>query len=171
MSEKFDFKKFITAVAEKATDLLAKLIKCIRKADKRTLLIGVCGAFIALVLVIVIIASVSGEKKDNEKTDAPVSSDSYITEEPSTDEEPVADTIELNGSGFYIVDTENDSSLNMRPTASTDFPVMTKIPDGTRVQVLFVDDADQTDDKQGWGYIEYNGNRGWVSMDYLKAAQ
>ena len=170
MTEKFNIKKFIRNVAEKVTDILAMLIKYIRKTDKRTLMIGVGGAVIALILIIVIIASVAGGKKDKDKTDAPVSSDSYIQEEPKTDAEPVISSPVLNGAGFYVVSTEN-SSLNMRPTAGTDYGVMVKIPSGTRVEVLFIDDSDSTTSEKGWGYIEYNGNRGWVSMDYLKAVQ
>lgn len=168
MTEKFDIKKLMGNAAEKVTDLLAKLIKCIRKTDKRTLMIGAGGAFIALVLIIVIIASAAGGKKEDNKNDTPVSSDSYITEESSTDEEPTADSLNMNGLGFYIVATDSESPLNMRPTAGKDYGIIAKIPNGTRVEVLFIDDSDSENTQKGWGYIEYNGNRGWVSMDYLK---
>ncbi len=167
MAEKFDIKRFV----RKLKNFIMNLIKLVRTADKRTLIISVAGVVLALVLIIVLIASVAGGKEDETANDSPVSSDSYIKEEGTTDDEASINSVQLNGAGNYIVTTGNNSPLNMRPTAGTDYSVMATIPNGTRVNVLFVDDSESSTAEKGWGYIEYNGKRGWVSMDYLTATE
>lgn len=167
MDKKFNLNLF----KKKLSNFTKNLIRLIRKADKRTLIIGVTGVVIALIFVIVIIASVAGGKEDETEKDNAASSDSYIKEEDTTDDEPVNGNLQLNGAGYYVVSTSSNSSVNMRPTAGTQYSVMATIPSGTTVNVLFVDDASSSSSTKGWGYIEYNGKRGWVSMDYLKAAE
>ena len=170
MAVKFNYKKFFRDVINFLADFFAELTERIRKADRRTLIIGATGILLAVVLVIVLIASFAGGKDEEKTTDNSTPVDSYIQEEPSTGED-VADSVTVNGAGFYVVKTDA-SSLNMRPTAGTDYSVMATIPNGTKVEVLFVDtQATAGGSTKGWGYIDYNGKRGWVSMEYLAAAQ
>ena len=125
-------------------------------------------AGVALVLVIVMLALIIGgvkaNKNDEETTTAPVSSN--ITE-ITTDAEPEAD-VYLNGAGMYTINTGTTPNLNMRIAADGESSILTKIPNGTQIEVMFVDDSGvETPDDFGWGYVEYNGQRGWVSMKYL----
>ncbi|MBQ8209470.1 MAG: SH3 domain-containing protein [Clostridia bacterium] len=171
MAVKFNYKKFFRDVINFISDFVAEMIERIRKADKRTLIIGASGVLIAIILVIVLIASLAGGKEEDttDKDSSPAGS--YIQEEPSSDDEASVGTLQVGGAGFYVVSTDSTSSLNMRPTAGTEYSVMATIPNGTKVQVLFVDTAATSSAAKGWGYIEYNGKRGWVSMDYLTAAE
>ena len=50
------------------------------------------------------------------------------------------------------------SFLNMRSEPNTNCTILAKIPIGTIVDILKFDGD--------WGYINYNGNDGWISMDY-----
>lgn len=167
MAEKFNLKKFM----KKLANFISNLIKYISKADRRVLIMSAVGIVVAIVLIVVIIVSVAGGKDDKKEETPPASSDSYITEEPSTDDELAGSTVQPDGAGYYTVTISGDSSLNMRPTAGTEYSVMATIPGGTRIQVLFIDDSDSSTSTKGWAYIEYNGKRGWVSMDYLTAAE
>lgn len=51
------------------------------------------------------------------------------------------------------------SSVNFRKTPNTSGEVITKLTRNTKVTVIEKDD--------GWAEIEYNGNRGYVSTDYI----
>ena len=61
-------------------------------------------------------------------------------------------------SGNYIVTTES-TDLNMRSDHSSSSSIVTKIPKG---ETVYVSKADGT-----WAHVEYNGNLGYCSMQYL----
>lgn len=65
--------------------------------------------------------------------------------------------------GNYTVNTPG-TTLNFRSESSTASEVLNSIPDGTAVVVKEVVQADG----MYWGKIEYDGDTGWVSMEYLK---
>ena len=131
--------------------------------DKRFLLMIIAAVALLIVILALIIHSVSaGKSKDEENSTNPPS---LIQEEPSTDDEPAVNAVIAVGAGKYKINTGSESPLNMRPTAGTDYGVITTIPNGTVIEVMFVDDSGSAK----WGYIEYGGERGWVSMDYLTA--
>lgn len=60
--------------------------------------------------------------------------------------------------GEFTVRTSGNP-LNLRRDANTDSVILRKIPDGT---VLTVEKS-----TAGWGYVEFDGVKGWVSMKYL----
>lgn len=59
----------------------------------------------------------------------------------------------------YIVNTES-GSLNVHEKKSEESEVVTSIPKGTRIKVIY--------NEGNWGYVSYNDNNGWVNMSYLK---
>ena len=61
-------------------------------------------------------------------------------------------------SGNYVVTTES-TDLNMRSDHSSSSSIVTKIPKG---ETVYVSKADGT-----WAHVEYNGNLGYCSMQYL----
>lgn len=152
-------------VMKKVIRFIDEIIVKIKKADKRFVMMVVAAIALLIIILALIVHSVgSDNKKEDETTTLPPQG--YISDEPSTDAEPaVNDTVIAVGAGKYKVNTGSDASLNMRPTAGTDYGVITTIPNGTVIDVKFVDDV--SGDK--WGYIEYNNNRGWVAMEYLTA--
>lgn len=159
MAQQNGFQKFL----KKTVRFINGVVTNVKKMDKRFLMMLIAAVALLIVILALIIHSVGANKSDeNEDTTVP---SSYITEEPSTEDEPAVNTVIAVGAGKYKIDTGSDSPLNMRPTAGTDYGVITTIPNGTQVDVLFVDDS--SEDK--WGYIEYGGSRGWVAMEYLKA--
>ncbi len=125
---------------------------------------------IALLLIFLIIFLAAGRKaknNNNKPSEEPVSLPPVI-ELPS--ELPVtvpaeSQTVQLSGgTGEYTVNT-GDNTLALRPTASTEYDAILRLNSGTVVKVLFVDDFSNVNDS--WGYIEYEGNAGWVNMNYL----
>lgn len=160
MAKQSNFQKFVREVYRFVNTAIERL----KKADRRFLMMVGIAIVIVIVLIVLICVGVSSGKDDN--ADAAAKTDnSYIVDEPSTDAEPAVDTLLPSGAGNYVVATGSTADLNMRPTAGTQYSPIVAIPNGTSVQVLFVDDSSSP----SWGYIEYNGERGWVSMDYLKA--
>lgn len=150
-------------VLKKTVRFIDDVIEQVKKMDKRFLMMLAAAVVLFIVILALIIHAVGSNKADENET--PSSPVSYIEDEPSTDAEPTANTVIAVGAGRYTVNTGSDSPLNMRPTAGKDYGVITTIPNGTQVEVLFVDDSSETK----WGYIEYSGSRGWVVMDYLTA--
>ena len=85
--------------------------------------------------------------------------------------------INYNGKEGYVsnsyieITTENTSTsttykkttanLNMRSSANTSASIITTIPSGTVVTVL--------SSSNGWDYVEYNGQKGYCSSNYLTA--
>lgn len=140
------------------------LVKKLKNADMRFLILAGVAFVLVIVMLALIVNGIKSNKKEDETTTAPDFSN--ITE-ITTDAEPAVD-VYLNGAGKYTVDSGSSPSLNMRLAADGESSILTKIPKGTELEVMFVDDSGvETPDDFGWGYVEYNGKRGWVSMKYL----
>ena len=80
------------------------------------------------------------------------------TEEPTeetTEPETTAEN-ENGGAGNYIVNTDG---LRFRADIGTDSDILAELSYGTELTVDRVVD--------GWGHTYYDGNEGWVSLDYL----
>ena len=75
------------------------------------------------------------------------------TTEKTTVEET---TTEADLTGNYIVNTEG---LNLRTDAGTENDIITELSEGTELTVDRV--------YNGWGHVYYDGNEGWVLLDYL----
>lgn len=161
MAEPNGFQKFLA----EAADFFRTLIERIKKADRR-LLIMIAAAVVLLIVIIALIAhgvSAGKEKKEPASANTPV-----VVQEQTTDDEPDHSAVLPNGTGTYKVTTGSDSDLNMRLAADRNSDVVTRIPNGTELQILFVDDSGvETSSDYGWGYVEYNGERGWVYMEYM----
>ena len=161
------------AKTNKFEDILEVVIKHLgrtagklKRMDRRFLVLS----GIAIVLVIVMLSLIIHGIKKNKEAETTTKAPDYsnITDVPST-EEDVQDTVVLVGAGKYKVNTGSSPYLNMRLAADKESAVVTTIPNGTEIEVMFVDDRDVVDaDDFGWGYVEYNGERGWVFMQYLK---
>ena len=161
------------AKTNKFEDILEVVIKHLgrtagklKRMDRRFLVLS----GIAIVLVIVMLSLIIHGIKTNKEAETTTKAPDYsnITDVPTTDED-VQDTVVLVGAGKYKVNTGSSPYLNMRLAADKESAVVTTIPNGTEIEVMFVDDRDVVDaDDFGWGYVEYNGERGWVFMQYLK---
>lgn len=94
-------------------------------------------------------------------TEATESSEEDIRE-PST--APTEDTTPEPESydGYYVVNTK-EYPLNIRSSRSTDGKILGTIPIGTRVYITEATGTGPDD----WGYVVYNGIRGYVAMQYL----
>ena len=151
-------------IMDNAVKLLAGVIKKIKKMDKRFLIMAGVAIVLVIVMLALIIHGVKSNKEEEESSTNAVSSN--ITEW-TTDDEP-DDTVVLNGAGKYKINTGSSPYLNMRLAADREAAIVTTIPNGTEIEVMFIDDsAVETPDDFGWGYVEYNGKRGWVFMEYL----
>lgn len=170
MAKENKFQEIMDKVVKMIAGFVKKLkkadfVKKIMKADKRFLILAGVALVLVIVMLALIIGGVKANKKDEETTTTPDSSN--ITE-ITTDAEPEAD-VYLNGAGKYKVNSGSSPYLNMRLAADKNSSVVTTIPNGTEIEVMFVDDsAVETPDDFGWGYVEYNGKRGWVFMEYLE---
>lgn len=161
MAKQSGFQKVLRQIIRTVDGIIEKA----KKMDRRFLLMIVASVVLLIVILALIIHSVGSNKTDED--DIPSSPPSYIQEEPSTDDADINANANVSaGAGSYTVDTGSGSDLNMRPTAGKEYGAMAAIPNGTKVDVMFIDDSGDS----SWGYIEYNGKRGWVSMDYLVGA-
>lgn len=149
-------------VIRKVIPVIDGIIEKVKKTDKRLLLMIAASVVLLIVILALIIHSVGKNKADN--NEVPSDSYNYIVEEDTTDAVDTNSVIAV-GAGVYTVDTGSESDLNMRPTAGKEYGAMATIPNGKKVEVMFVDDSGDI----SWGYVEYNGKRGWVAMDYLVA--
>ena len=126
---------------------------------------------IALLLVFLIVLIVSGSKaKKNKNTEDEDVSDPPVIELSSDLPVNVPSEgqtyLHSDNTGIYTVDTGADNpGLNLRVAASTSSEAITRIMNGEQVEVKFVDNF--SDEGKSWGYIVYEGQAGWVSMDYL----
>lgn len=73
------------------------------------------------------------------------------TEKTSSDETTTAE-----GAGNYTVNTDG---LKLRTDAGTQNDIILELSEGTVLKIDRVSD--------GWGHTYYDGNEGWVSLDYL----
>ena len=161
------------AKTNKSQDILENIIMHLgrfagklKRMDRRFLVLS----GIAIVLVIVMLSLIIHGIKINQTEEITTTTNnvSNITDATTTDVEE-ANTVVLNGAGMYKINTGKSPYLNMRLAADKESAVVTTIPNGTEIEVLFIDDRDvETDEDFGWGYVEYNGDRGWVFMQYLE---
>lgn len=162
MAEPNTFQKIIIAIVKFFRNLWEK----IKTMDRRKLII-ICAAVVLFIIIlsVAIHSAKSNKKVEESSTEPPVV---YVVPEETTDSALTASV----SVGTYKVNTgDNDVPLNVRMAASSDTTALTSIPNGTTVTVLYVDDSDKANNNNyGWGYLEYDGQRGWVSMEYLKAA-
>ena len=169
MAKENKFQEIMDKVVKLMAGFLKKLkksdlVKKLKNADMRFLILAGVAFVLVIVMLALIVNGIKSNKKEDETTTAPDFSN--ITE-ITTDAEPAVD-VYLNGAGMYTVDSGSSPSLNMRLAADGESSILTKIPKGTELEVMFVDDSGvETPDDFGWGYVEYNGKRGWVSMKYL----
>ncbi len=63
-----------------------------------------------------------------------------------------------------IYQTDVDDSLNMRSGAGTSFSRVVSIPDGVKLTVNDIKEAEG----YTWGYTTYKGKSGWVALEYCK---
>lgn len=162
MAEPSGFQKVMISVA----NFFRNLVQRIKKTDKR-FLIMIAAAVVLLIIILALI--IHGVSSRNDKKEDTSGQGAVISAEQTTDDpEPVIAAPKINGTGMYIVTTGSDSDLNMRLAADKSTNVVTTIPNNTQIEVLFVDDSEaQTPEDYGWGYVDYNGKRGWVFMEYL----
>lgn len=151
-------------ILENAAEQLGRFVGKLKRMDRRFLIMAGVAVVLVIVMLALIIHGVKVNREDEESSTNPASSN---ISEWTTDDEP-EDTVILNGAGKYKVDTGSSPYLNMRLAADRESAVVTTIPNGTELEVMFIDDSEVTDaDDYGWGYVEYNGERGWVFMEYL----
>lgn len=151
-------------IIENAVKMLAGFVKKLKKMDRRFLIMAGVAIVLVIVMLALIIHGVKSNKNDEESSTTPDRSN--ITEITTEDDADVS--VMLNGAGKYKINTGSSPYLNVRLAADKNTSVVTTIPNGTEVEVMFVDDsAVETPDDFGWGYVEYNGKRGWVFMEYL----
>ncbi len=152
-------------IMENAIKLLAGFVKKLKKMDRRFLIMAGVAIVLVIVMLALIIHGVKVNKEEEERSTT--AADSSNITEWTTEDEP-DDTVALNGAGKYKINTGSSPYLNMRLAADKNSDVVTTIPNGTEITVMFIDDsAVKTPDDFGWGYVEYNGKRGWVFMEYL----
>ena len=147
---------------DKVAKFLATTVKKLKKMDRRLLIMIGAAAVLVIIILALIISGVSSSKKDNEIPDS--SNVGNMQELPSEENTDVF----VQPTNMYTVNTGSDADLNMRLAADRDSDVVKRIPNGTQLEVLYIDDSEATEGGYGWGYVEYAGERGWVYMEYLK---
>ena len=156
--------EMIQQITDKIAAFLAKTVKTIKKMDRRMLIMVSAAAVLVIIILALIINGVASDKDNKDPVE---SQDTIVSmEEPSTDENILP--VQMNGAGTYKVETGSTAALNMRIAADKESEVLEKIPNGTQLEVMFIDDTDVAEGDFGWGYVSYNGERGWVFMEYLK---
>ena len=76
--------------------------------------------------------------------------------EKTTEKTTVEETTTAEGEGNYVVNTDG---LKLRTDAGTQNDIILELSEGT---VLTIDRV-----SNGWGHTYYDGNEGWVSLDYV----
>ena len=148
--------------ADKAAKFIAVTIKKVKKMDRRLLIMIGAAAVLVIVIFSLIIHGISSNNKEEEIPES--GNVSNMQELPSE----VQSDVFVNPVNKYTVNTGSDADLNMRLAADRDSDVVKRIPNGTELEVMFIDDSEAAADGYGWGYVEYAGERGWVFMEFLK---
>lgn len=138
--------------------------KAQRQKELQKQLVVIGGAFVALILVIVLIfKGCSADKSTNDKKDktpvveTTVAATTEAVEEATTvaEETTVAeDANSLAGKRMYTTDV-----LNFRTEPSTEADLIRHIPKGARVKVIATEGE--------WSNITYKKNTGYVMTQYL----
>lgn len=76
--------------------------------------------------------------------------------EKTTEKTTAEETTTAEGAGNYVVNTEG---LKLRTDAGTQNDIILELSEGTVLTIDRVSD--------GWGHTYYDGNEGWVSLDYV----
>lgn len=76
--------------------------------------------------------------------------------EKTTEKTTVEETTTAEGTGNYVVNTDG---LKLRTDAGTQNDIILELSEGTVLTIDRVSD--------GWGHTYYDGNEGWVSLDYV----
>ena len=76
--------------------------------------------------------------------------------EKTTEKTTVEETKTAEGAGNYVVNTDG---LKLRTDAGTQNDIILELSEGTVLTIDRVSD--------GWGHTYYDGNEGWVSLDYV----
>lgn len=76
--------------------------------------------------------------------------------EKTTEKTTVEETTTAEGAGNYVVNTEG---LKLRTDVGTQNDIILELSEGTVLTIDRVSD--------GWGHTYYDGNEGWVSLDYV----
>ncbi|HAX83090.1 MAG TPA: hypothetical protein DCY15_00890 [Ruminococcaceae bacterium] len=77
-------------------------------------------------------------------------------DETTTEKTTVEETTTAEGAGNYTVNTDG---LKLRTDAGTQNDIILELSEGTTLKIDRIAD--------GWGHTYYEGNEGWVSLDYL----
>lgn len=76
--------------------------------------------------------------------------------EKTTEKTTVEETTTAEGAGNYVVNTDG---LKLRTDVGTQNDIILELSEGTVLTIDRVSD--------GWGHTYYDGNEGWVSLDYV----
>lgn len=76
--------------------------------------------------------------------------------EKTTEKTTAEETTKAEGAGNYVVNTDG---LKLRTDAGTQNDIILELSEGTVLTIDRVSD--------GWGHTYYDGNEGWVSLDYV----
>jgi uncharacterized protein YgiM (DUF1202 family) len=112
-----------------------------------------CLLLITLIAVVVVL--VRGKIADNKKDTQASQLENQmppVTENP--DLPPVTENLEN-----VIVYIWTNDSVNLREEPNTDCTVITVLSTGTQLELL--------EEEDGWAHVSYNGQEGYVSMDYI----
>lgn len=146
-----------------------------KKLDGNKIILIIAACLILIAILITCVASVYEYAiKDKDETTTPqvgvsdnVKPDSGKNENPTPKPEattpevtkPVENKPTANGAGKYKVVTKDDP-LGIRIQAAKDSERVSEIPKGSEIDILTVYDK--------WGYVEYDGVGGWISMEYVE---
>lgn len=157
--------------SDRFTKFVGDLVLRIKKMDKRVIIMSCVAIILVIVIVIFIVKGVSSNKAEKEDGTVAPNTPAYGEREPtSADESP--DAALGNKAGKYKVSTGGDTPLNLRMAADKTSPALITIPNDAVIDIFYVDDSEADDNNgYGWGYTQYNGERGWVFMEYVKPAQ
>lgn len=130
--------------------------------NKNALLMVLSGVILVAALIISSIAISQGKKNKELEISESIreSRAAELSSLAALNETTTEKSASKNEIGTYIVNTKDDP-LGMRLEPNTASNRIVDVPKGEEVQVI----ATWND----WGYIVYNGNGGWVSMNYLKS--
>lgn len=129
--------------------------------EKNNLILIISAALIVLAVIIAIIGNVASKNKDKEPQ-APVDTvaSQNATSEDATKPDNSSDGNINTDSGIYkIITKDDDLNIRVQPNgdSSTTGSVVNK---GAECEVICV--------YNGFGFVIYNGNHGWINMTYAE---
>lgn len=148
-----------------------------KTGNKNKLLLTISAILLVIAIIITVIATIY-EKNASKPQASMDSTNAVSTVEKTGDEtkntpdetkpqkapettkpQTTAPVASSGKAGKYTVATQEDP-LSIRLNATDDTTTVGSIPKGTEIEILAVYDK--------WGYVNYNGTGGWVSMDFVK---